>query len=78
MDKSDITIFPIVNNINQKRIADDIIPFIPNDLENQKMWKEMLEKIWKPIIEDFKNKGIPLPKIIINHSKTPIVKNKLF
>jgi hypothetical protein len=64
--------FPKVKNVSAKTIAEDIFPFIPGDKENMKVWDKMFENLTNLIKKDFADKGIPMPKIVIDHSRTPI------
>jgi hypothetical protein len=64
--------FPIVKNVSAKTIAEDIFPFIPGNKENMKAWDKMFKDMADLIKKDFADKGIPMLKIVIDYSRTPI------
>ena len=64
--------FPKVKNVPAKLLADDIFPYIVDDKENQKIWNKILGDFRKKIKKDFDEKGIPVPKIVIDYTKEKI------
>lgn len=64
--------FPIVKNVNPKLLGDDIVPFIPGNEENMKMWDEQMKLFFKSLRDDFNKKGVPFPKIVIDSTPGPI------
>ena len=65
-------ILPFVKNVPAKTLADDIFPFIPGNKKNMKEWENMMKPMWEKIAEDFKEKGIPMPEVVIDTTPGPI------
>lgn len=64
--------FPIVKNIQPKLLADEIFPYIPGNKKNMAAWDKIFKDIFDPIRQEFKDKGIPWPRIIIDSTPGPI------
>lgn len=71
----DKIIFPKVKNVSMKLLADNIIPYIPGDVDNMEIWNNATKEIFNKVKEEFNKKRIPIPKIYINISQKPIIKN---
>jgi hypothetical protein len=64
--------FPIVKNVNARTIAQDIKGFDPGNPQDVADWDEQQKKMWLHIKEQFDAKGIPMPTVVIDHTKGPI------
>jgi len=71
MDFEDIKL-PIVKKVSPRLLANDIKSFDPNNPKDVQEWKEMFDNMFNKIKADFDAKGIPMPKIVIDHTPGPI------
>jgi len=71
MDFEDIKL-PFVRRILPTTIGQSIKPFDPNNQVHVKEWREIFKKMFEGIQADFDAKGMPMPKIVFDHSQEPI------
>lgn len=60
--------FPIVKNVSARTIAQDIKGFDPNNPKDVAEWDKVMKDMFLHIKELFDEKGIDMPKIVIDHT----------
>lgn len=64
--------FPIIKRVAARTLAQDLKSFDPGNPTHVKEWEEHQQTLFANLKNQFDEKGIPFPTVVINHEQGPI------